>query len=83
MIGKNILGRRVEMPSGVCWVSAGGRTIDGDAEGGVGGVQVLPQKGAAVYMQALLLWLQLLSHHQHITVVQVVDDLLQNSRPVG
>lgn len=55
-------------------------TIDGDARSRVGGVQMFAQERAVVDLQTLLLRVQLLSDHQHITIIQVMHQL-QNPRP--
>lgn len=58
------------------------RTVDGDARGGVGGIQMFAQERAVVDLQTLPLRVQLLSDHQHITVIQVVHQL-QDAGPPG
>ncbi len=57
-------------------------TVDGDARGRVGGIQMFAQERAVVDLQTLLLWVQLLSDHQHITIIQVMHQL-QHTRPAG
>lgn len=57
-------------------------TVDGDARGRVGGIQMFAQERAVVDLQTLLLRVQLLSDHQHITIIQVMHQL-QHTRPAG
>lgn len=57
-------------------------TVDGDARGRVGGVQMFAQERAVVDLQTLPLRVQLLSDHQHITIIQVMHQF-QNARPPG
>lgn len=57
-------------------------TVDGDARGRVGGVQMFAQERAVVDLQTLPLRVELLSDHQHITIIQVMHQL-QNARSPG
>lgn len=57
-------------------------TVNGDARGRVGGIQMFAQERAVVDLQTLPLQVQLLSDHQHITIIQVMHQL-QHTRPAG
>lgn len=57
-------------------------TVDGDARGRVGGVQMFAQERAVVDLQTLPLGVQLFSDHQHIAIIQVMHQL-QDTRPPG
>lgn len=57
-------------------------TVDGDARGRVGGIQMFAQERAVVDLQTLPLRVQLLSDHQHITIIQVMHQL-QDAWPPG